>query len=198
MPVPLCTLTVYRPTETTVKFTVSTRSPRTTTTAKILHYSLIVIRLLLGSFIFLLLWSKWNAIAVQEDRIIPPIWLLDSLPWKTATIMSSKARLPYILPLAFLSGYILLWKGYTGINLGNLPSLHRAYLPQKNRSLSCEVLEFKPSARRQPMSWVQRRASFQPPTSRTCSFTRASWALKPGSTWLLRSKMKKVWLSYSR
>ncbi|KAK5019269.1 hypothetical protein LTR16_000458 [Cryomyces antarcticus] len=54
------TLRVLQPTATTISFTVSTRSPKDTLTARLVHYLSIIVRVLLAIAVLLLSWTKWR------------------------------------------------------------------------------------------------------------------------------------------
>src|SRR5690349_17983565 len=102
--VPACTLRTRRPTPTTVSFTVSSRPPLDTWPARLIYYSLLLVRIVMGSLIILLLWEKWSLISPGENGSdVLPFRLSNSTPAFIARTIAAQINAAYLLPVAFVA-----------------------------------------------------------------------------------------------
>jgi phosphatidylinositol glycan class H protein len=107
-------LRIHRPTPTTISFTVSTREPLETLTARVLHYVALSIRVLIAAAVLLILWTKWELYyPMSEGNGVPP-WVTMSFPGHVASLIAEGVMARYLIPL----GGLVLWacarRGYTG------------------------------------------------------------------------------------
>jgi hypothetical protein len=114
MPAPICNLRVTRPTSTTISFTVSTRRPLETVTARVLHYLSICIRVLIASAVLLILWMKWDLLYPSAEEPGVPTWIASSLPGAAAILIAHKVMARYLVPLSGLALWACARRGYTG------------------------------------------------------------------------------------
>lgn len=116
MPVPTCNLTTHRPTPTTVSYTVSTRAPLRTFSARALHAVSVLVRILIASLILLVLWAKWRATFPNQWRGLLRVEdiLLDSSIGSSLVEVANGWKAIYLVPLSLLGLYICSRRGYTG------------------------------------------------------------------------------------
>ena len=98
-------LTMLRPSPTTVSYTVSTASSRSTLPSLILHHVLLSIRLVLGLSILLLLYVKAFDPPLPLSLSYYPILHVDEHPWS------------HVIPVAFIGFFLVLRRFHTGTSL---------------------------------------------------------------------------------
>lgn len=116
MPVPTCNLRTHRPTPTTVSYTVSTRAPLRTLTARLIHYLALFSRILIASCLLVLLWAKWRATYLQRflQWIAVEDALRDSALGRAFLGFAKGLNAVYLVPAALMGLYACSWRGYTG------------------------------------------------------------------------------------
>ena len=114
-------LTTFRPSPSTVSYTVSTASPRQTFASHFLHYFLLLARILVGLATLLVLFTK--AFEPSSPRLAPLSTYLTKYPWVQ------------VGPLAFTALFLVFRRFHTGNSfLSFLPSflLPPPSLPSQN------------------------------------------------------------------
>ena len=110
--VPQCTLRIYQPTPTTVRFTVSTRGAPERFLGRITHYVLLVVRIAIAATLVLILWVKWLALH-PKTRVVPQ--LLERFgPGYGLTWVADRVPAMYLLPAALLITWVIVQRGYRG------------------------------------------------------------------------------------
>jgi len=112
-------LTVSSPTATTVSFTVSTRAPRTTFPAHILHAMALLLRLAVALSIFGLWWVKWTGFKPwprqemdSRDGQYSPVWT----DWAMASVYDvvELCRWRWLASAGLVTLFIVVRRGYKG------------------------------------------------------------------------------------
>ena len=112
---PICSLRIQQPTSTTISFIVSTRPPLDTWHARLLHYCLLLVRLIIGSFVFLALWTEWELLSSENGVTFPlPLWIRGSIPGQTASMIAVSIQAKYLIPVAIAVLWVIVRRGYTG------------------------------------------------------------------------------------
>lgn len=124
-------LTIHKPTDTTVSFTVSTRSPLQTFRTRALHCAVHAIRIALIAQILLILWIKWEANFASEGTDTIPTWLQQTPSGQWALHLASTTVVAYLLPASAFGLWVLLRRGYTGQSSVNrsMQSLFAVLMP---------------------------------------------------------------------
>lgn len=117
-------LTTYRPTPSTISFTVSTRPVPRTLPAHLFFYFSILVRITLGGAALALLWAKWRIIFPIErghvskgTRAELATWALDTVAGQAATRVSTGLQWRWLIPGALGVLWGVCRRGYTGISL---------------------------------------------------------------------------------
>lgn len=191
--VPQCTLRIYQPTPTTVRFTVSTRPAPERFLGCVTRYLLLGGRILFASIVFFTLWMKW---LVMHQSSAPILAMLNRSSFGHG-IKCIAERVPtlYLLPVALLITWVIVQRGYKGWFVSTLDfngvaafsshsntNIDVAEVFQRNLSSSSEASVSKRQAQPRLISQAPLRGSFQPLPSKTSSSTKHSKALKSGST----------------
>jgi phosphatidylinositol N-acetylglucosaminyltransferase subunit H len=152
-----CSLRIYRPTPTTVSFTVSTRSPHSTYTAQAFHYTVLALRAIVCILILALLYVKWTIEATEgtkygieavssyaekvengkntgHDTILWVLqWAAQQMSWR------------YLLPMSGLGLWVAVRRGYTKESLLVLRGLGVQTSTSSSTYLSTETTRFIPT-----------------------------------------------------
>lgn len=110
--VPQCTLRIYQPTPTTVRFTVSTRASPERFLGQVTHYLLLAGRVLVASIVLFTLWMKWLVLH-QSTKPIPAM-LKCSPPGYGIMWIAERVQTPHLLPVALLIMWVIVQRGYKG------------------------------------------------------------------------------------
>lgn len=113
--IPNCRLQTYRPTSTTVRFTVSTRAPIDTFAKTLYHHVLLALRFALIISIVLILVIKWVLSYTANN---PPVWLADPTLQTWVLPFARNMRSDYFFPAAVFCLWLLVQRGYKGTLLG--------------------------------------------------------------------------------
>ncbi|OCK87396.1 uncharacterized protein K441DRAFT_691178 [Cenococcum geophilum 1.58] len=123
-------LTTYRPTPSTISFTVSTRPVPRTLPAHLLFYFSIIVRIILGVTALTLLWAKWRIIFPIEGgdvskgaRVELATWVLGTVAGQAATRVSTGLQWRWLIPGALGVLWGVCRRGYTEESLLVLRSL---------------------------------------------------------------------------
>ncbi|OCL05371.1 hypothetical protein AOQ84DRAFT_399608 [Glonium stellatum] len=112
-------LTTYRPTPSTISFTVSTRPVPRTLPARLLFYLSILVRIILGILALALLWAKWRITFPIEGDISKGVraelttWVLGSSAGQAATRISTRLQWRLLIPGALGVLWGVCRRGYT-------------------------------------------------------------------------------------
>ncbi|KAF2458726.1 GPI-GlcNAc transferase complex, PIG-H component-domain-containing protein [Lineolata rhizophorae] len=135
------TLHHYRPTNTTVSFTVSTRRPATTLTARLLSYAQVAARVLIGSLILLLFRAKWKQHVARGNHLTYSDWTLTSAAYWIAT----RAEWRWLAPVGLLGLWLVVRRGYTEESLLVLRGLGIQTSSSSNTYLTTSTTRFIPT-----------------------------------------------------
>ncbi|KAF2427288.1 hypothetical protein EJ08DRAFT_671737 [Tothia fuscella] len=145
MPPPPSALRITRPTPTTISFTVSTRAPLETISARVLHYLSLALRVVIASAILFLLWTKWELLYPSVEGGGVPKWLVSSWPGKIATLMAKGVMTRYLVPLAGGVLWLCARRGYTEESLLVLRGLGIQTTSSSSTYLSTNSTRFIPT-----------------------------------------------------
>jgi phosphatidylinositol glycan class H protein len=145
IPLPHCTLRIQKPTSTTVSFTVSTRTPHNSITSLIIHYTLILLRLLLALQILVVLYIQWAVFSSSPTLINAPLWLLTSPPFSVGFILNAGVPLYYVVPVGVIGLWVLARRGYTEESLLVLRGLGVQTTSSSSTYLSTASTRFIPT-----------------------------------------------------
>jgi phosphatidylinositol glycan class H protein len=117
-------LTTYRPTPSTISFTVSTRPVPRTLPAHLLFYFSILLRIILGVTALALLWAKWRIKSPIEGgdvfkgaRAELATWVLGTVAGQAVTRVSTGLQWRWLIPGALGVLWGVCRRGYTGMSL---------------------------------------------------------------------------------
>jgi phosphatidylinositol N-acetylglucosaminyltransferase subunit H len=117
-------LTTYRPTPSTISFTVSTRPVPRTLPAHLLFYFSILVRIILGVIALALLWAKWHIKFPIEGgdvfkgaRAELATWALGTVAGQAVTRVSTGLQWRWLIPGALGVLWGVCRRGYTGMSL---------------------------------------------------------------------------------
>lgn len=108
------TLSTYRPTPTTISFTVSTRAPIRSVTARVAFYASVILRLILGILIVSIFSAKWRAGYPVQDGSRDQ-GAHDSILANTLSVLVSKVEWMYLLPGGIVGLWAAVRRGYVGM-----------------------------------------------------------------------------------
>jgi phosphatidylinositol glycan class H protein len=109
---PAQTLRTLQPTQATVSYTVTTRPAATTVPARLSFCTGIALRILVGTAVALLAWTKWCA-----SRDVPAValsWTLGNARAEELLLLVSRLPWRYLVPASVCTVYLALRRGYTG------------------------------------------------------------------------------------
>ncbi|KAK4991580.1 hypothetical protein LTR50_001775 [Elasticomyces elasticus] len=109
-------LIIKRPTATTVSFTVSTRAPAATFTAKIFYHLLLIVKVSLGLFVLLTSWARCRLLvptACSGYWTLPDSFLIGTVIGRLASWIVDHVDWRVLLPTVVVVLRAILRKGYT-------------------------------------------------------------------------------------
>jgi hypothetical protein len=114
MTIPPCSLRTLRPTTTTVSYIVSTRTPRDSIWSRLVHGTLLFLRIVIICQILLLLWFKWEFVFHPSLSGGVPPWMSRSPFGQVAKFILTAFPGPYLVPISLFCIWFLVKRGYTG------------------------------------------------------------------------------------
>lgn len=105
---------IHEATPTTISYNVSTRRYTSSRTGKILRYTGIALRIILGSYCFVICWMLMQYLLYPHNSVATNRIIANSSVLKSAWTIVYKIPLQYLLVILIICFWLVIRRGYKG------------------------------------------------------------------------------------